>query len=130
MVRIFCPVSDQALAALLSGRCHDAEADRALSAILALIRGAGPLGDFEIYTGVVELSPVWESFRPTALAQPVAGAAGTIAWSPTIAVTTWVRGDVSESVFSDAIDALLAAHPWEVPVIEISHVRLATRSAK
>jgi hypothetical protein len=110
-------VAPATFAALLAGRCDALEQDTAAAAVLAAIRGAG-LGDFGRYTGVVEAGLGVEIFTPTAAAVPTLGAAGMTSHSPTLILTTWADADAPG--LEAAIAAIVAAHPWEVPVIELS----------
>ena len=86
-VRVFVPVTEAALAAMLAGQADAAEADPVLAAILRIVRADNPLGDFGLYSGVAEMAPGWESFRPAAGARPALGAAGETALSPTAILT-------------------------------------------
>jgi hypothetical protein len=120
-VRIHCPVAPETFAALVAGRGAALEADPAAAAVLAAIRGAG-LGDFGSYTGVVEVALGLEVFTPTAAARPVQGRAGETSHVPMVIMTTWA--DADSAALDAAIAAIAAAHPWEVPVIELSQARM------
>ena len=82
------------------------------------------MGDFGLYHGVVEIGTGWESFTPSPDAAPTLGAAGTATLSPTVILTSYVA---AEADIEGALAALLAAHPWEVPVIELSQAELLVR---
>lgn len=122
VIRIHCPVTPETFAALVAGRGAALEVDPAASAVLAAIRAAG-LGDFGSYRGVVEAALGIEIFTPTAAASPALGAAGVISHSPTVILTSWADGE--PLAIEAALAAIRAAHPWEVPVIELSEARLA-----
>ena len=47
--------------------------------------------------------------------------------SPTVIVTTYVCGDIDPAAIELALARLLAAHPWEVAVIELVDIALLTR---
>ena len=126
-LRVFCPVAADTLSRLMTGAA--VEDDPALGAMLAIVRGDNPLGDFGLYRGVVELQPGWESFMPTGEARPTVGAAGERSLSPTVILTIHIPYDASEAEVNRALDAIIAAHPWEVPVIEIDEVQLLVRAA-
>lgn len=123
-VKIHCPVSAATLAAMLAGDASAVERDETAAAILAIIRADNPLGDFALYGGVVEIAPGWESFTPGAAATPTLGNAGNAALSPTVVLTTYAPAG---SDIEPVLAALMAAHPWEVPVIEIRDVELLIR---
>jgi hypothetical protein len=55
-LRIHCPVAEPVLARLLAGDRQALEDDPALAAMLAIVRGDNPLGDFGLYRGVMELA--------------------------------------------------------------------------
>lgn len=126
-LRIHCPVAQLVLARLLDGDQRALEDDPALAAMFAIVRGDNPLGDFGLYRGVMEVSPGWELFTPTATARPTAGTAGENAVSPTVVLTIHLPHDAPQDRIDAAIDAILRAHPWEVPVIELTETRLVTR---
>lgn len=121
MLRIHCPVAPETFAALVAGQGAALEADPAASAVLAAIRAAG-LGDFGRYTGVVEAALGIEIFTPTAAARPAQGRAGVTSHVPTVILTTWA--EMAPAALDAALVAIAAAHPWEVPVIEVSEARL------
>jgi hypothetical protein len=120
-LRVHCPVTPESFAALLAGDAGALERDPAAAAVLAAVRSAG-LGDFGRYTGVVEAALGVEIFTPTAAARPVIGQAGVTSHCPTVILTTWAEAD--RPGLDEAVAAIAAAHPWEVPVIEISEARL------
>jgi hypothetical protein len=97
------------------------ERDGNAAAVLAAIRGAG-LGDFGRYAGVMEVVPAMEIFTPGAEARPAVGRAGVTSHVPSVIITTWA--DTGWAGWDAALAAIAAAHPWEVPVIEISESRL------
>ena len=80
-----------------------------------------------LYRSVVELAPGWEFFTPSAGARPTLGAADIGQASPTVVVTLHVAADVRDDVFDGLLDQLIAAHPWEVPVIELTAAALLLR---
>ncbi|MEL0210106.1 MAG: hypothetical protein VW891_05915, partial [Novosphingobium sp.] len=94
------------------------------SAMLAVIRADNPLGDFTLYKGVCEIALGWESFQPGPDAKPTLGSAEARTLSPTVIITTYACADAE---LEPALDALMAVHPWEVPVIEVTEVDLLVR---
>lgn len=127
LVRIHVPVAADTLAAMLSGNRDAAESDSVLAGILGVIRQDNPLGDFGLYKGVFELAPGWEGFEPGPAARPALGAAGACTLSPTIVVSVHACCKPDNAAFAEALDRIMAIHPWEVPVIEIAPVRIAVR---
>lgn len=126
-VRIYVPVAPATLAALLAGESAAMERDPVLSAMLAIVRAQPALGDFGLYNGVAEIALGWETFTPGPDAAPTLGTADETTFSPTVTVTTWLRDDAAEADVDAALAALIAAHPWEVPVIEVTESRLLLR---
>jgi len=128
-IRIHCPISLDTFKALLTGNLAAIESDPTAAKMLAIIRAANPLGDFDLYRGVFELSLGMEGFTPTARAQPTEGKAGIPALSPTAVITTYVDAGADRGEVLAALDELMRAHPWEVPVIELSDetIRLVQR---
>ncbi|WP_395329598.1 hypothetical protein WBP06_15575 [Novosphingobium sp. BL-8H] len=127
LVRIHVPVAAETLVAMLNGIGAAAERDPVLAPILAVIREDNPLGDFGLYKGVFELSPGWEGFQPGPDAQPTLGEAGCMTLSPTVIVSVHAPCPPEDPAFAAALERIMAIHPWEVPVMEISSVRLAVR---
>lgn len=124
VVAIHCPVAPETLVAMLAGDGGALERDPAAAALLAVIRAENALGDFGLYHGVAEIGLGWESFTPSADAVPTLGAAGTTALSPTVILKTYAPADAD---IESALAALMAAHPWEVPVIELAEAELLLR---
>lgn len=118
-VIIRCPVSADTFAALIRGDFAALESDPWAARTLAVIRTHPVLGDFGLYRGVFEAALGIEGFTPTARATPVAGASGHDTLSPTVTITTYLDADADPRSTQAALDALLAAHPWEIPVIEL-----------
>ena len=126
-VRIHVPVAPETLAAMLGGESAAMERDPVLSAMLAIVRAQPALGDFGLYNGVAEIALGWETFTPGPDAVPTLGAADETTFSPTVTVTTWLRDEAAQADVDAALAALMAAHPWEVPVIEVTESRLLLR---
>lgn len=124
-VKVHCPVSPDTLAALLSGDADALERDATAAVLLAVISSDNALGDFGLYHGVAEVGIGWESFTPSPSAAPTLGSVGATALSPTVILTTYAP---AEADIDEALNALMAAHPWEVPVIEVYEVDLLVRT--
>lgn len=130
-IRIRCPVRAETWRALVAGDFAALKRDAAAGAMIAIIRSDNPLGDFGLYRGVFEISLGIEGFTPTAEARPTAGAADAATLSPTVTITTYAHAGADRTAMDTALAALVAAHPWEVPVIEVwdAGMRLAVRTA-
>ncbi|MDE0879146.1 MAG: hypothetical protein OSB00_10860 [Sphingomonas bacterium] len=128
IVRIYCPVAIETLVAMTTRDTAALERDPTLAAMLAIIRDDNPIGDFGPYRSVVEMTPGWEMFTPGADARPTLGEADQGQLSPTAILTVHIAAGVPDEIFGDILDSFLAAHPWEVPVIELFHAELLTRS--
>ena len=119
-VRIHCPLDQDTFARLLKGDLAALEKDPVAARILSVIRAPNPLGDFDVYQGVFEVSLGVEGFTAALGANPAMGAPGATTLSPTAIITTYVDVAADAVEVAAALDALVRAHPWETPVIEIS----------
>lgn len=128
-VRIHVPVSPESFRAMLAGDIAAGERDPVLAAILAIVREDNPLGDFGLYKGVAEVGLGWESFTPGPEAKPTFGEAAMTSLSPTVILAVHASCDEDDPAFLEAMDRILAVHPWEVPVIEIAPTWLAERGS-
>jgi len=127
-LKVHCPVDRPTMDLLAAGDFAVIDPDCALGRIVAIVREDGPLGDFGIYQSVIELATGWELFTPGTGAKPALGRAETQTASPTAILTLYIPADAAEDAVSSAISAIVAAHPWEVPVIEITSTSLVTRA--
>lgn len=128
MLRIYCPVERQTIIALAGGDASAMERDPTLAKMLRILRADGPLGDFGIYKSVAEIVAGWEIFRPETGAQPAFGEPGQPAASPTVILTTYFPYDASAHAVDRCLEAIMLAHPWETPVIELRDASLLERS--
>jgi hypothetical protein len=124
-IRVAWPVSSAVLLRLLAGDMEALDCDEGLAGLHAILDDANPLGDFGAYQAVAEVAPGWELFRPGTGANPTRGSIGHREVSPSLMVTIHIPGDAPQEGVDSAIARLLAAHSWEVPVIEVSEVTLA-----
>lgn len=127
VLRLSWPVDPVTIAALQSGITGALEKDESFAKLLAALRAENPLGDFGIYQAVAEVTPCWELFQPQAGSSPALGSAGQAQVSTNLMVTIHVDAAAPEDEFEAVLDWLVALHPWEVPVIEISDAELALR---
>ncbi len=123
VVRVHCPVSGVVLARLQAGEAAALDDDPVLAAIVAIIRGSDVLGAIGPYRGVFELGFGLESFVPGADAVPTTGRAGMAEVVATVVVKTYAAPGAD---IDAALAAIVAAHPWEVPVVEVGAVELVT----
>ncbi|KTT96003.1 hypothetical protein [Sphingomonas sanguinis] len=115
-IRVHCPVAPQTLAAMIAGDPGAVERDATAAVLLGILR-TPPLGDFGRYRDVVELALGYEGFRPGDGAVPTLGTVGEPSWSPTVILTAIYGADADVDSLAEQ---LLAAHPWDVPVIAVS----------
>lgn len=126
ILTIHVPVAAATLRSLAAGDHACIDGEPALSAILAIVREANPLGDFGAYRGVVELGLGWELFTPAGSARPTLGAADIESRSPTVILRVHLPAE-DPALADAAITRILTAHPWEIPVIERSTAHLLMR---
>jgi hypothetical protein len=119
ILRIHCPAAAATVAAMRAGHIDAIERDAVVAPLLAIIRADNPLGDFGTYQNVVEIALGAESFVPTAASTPTEGVAGAVSVLPNVILTTYIADGAAEALVSAALAEIVAAHPWEVPVIEI-----------
>ena len=121
VVRVHCPVSANVLARLQAREAAALTDDAVLRAVVEVIRGSDVLGAVGPYRGVFELGFGLESFVPQAEAVPTTGRAGEAAMVSTVVVKSYAAegADIARE-----LAAIVAAHPWEVPVIEVGMVAL------
>ncbi|WP_294334439.1 hypothetical protein [uncultured Sphingomonas sp.] len=126
ILTLHVPVQAETLRRLAAGDAACLDDEPALSAMLAIVREANPLGDFGAYHGVVELGLGWELFTPGDSARPTLGAPNVESRSPTVILRIHVPGE-DPSAADATIRRILAAHPWETPVMERSTAELLSR---
>ena len=123
-ITVYGPASRRAWLALLAGDPAAVEADPAVAPLLAVLRAQPEFGALGPYRNVFELSGGHESFTPDAGAQPTFGHAGETSTTASVAITTYVAAGVAEQRLTDLVALLAAAHPWELPVIEVCAVQV------
>lgn len=118
-LRVHWPVSAETFESLVAsaGAAYLSEDLRPLRDV---IETTSELGDFGAYTDVVEMSLGVETFLVGDSANATLGARGERCVSPTLVVTTYLSADLSAARVDQVISELVSAHPWEVPVIELS----------
>ncbi|KQM22475.1 hypothetical protein ASE73_14070 [Sphingomonas sp. Leaf24] len=124
VVRVHCPVSANVLARLQAGEAAALADGPVLSGVVGVIRASDVLGAIGPYRGVFELGFGLESFVPGKDALPTTGRAGEAEVVPTVVVKTYAAEGAD---IAAALAAIVAVHPWEVPVIEVGAVELVRR---
>ncbi len=123
-ITIYCPASREAWLALLAGDASRLEEDPAIAPLLATLRTHPEFGALGPYRNVYEVSGGHESFTPGSAARPTLGTAGKTSTTPSIVVTTYLTGAVTDVRLAELVAALAASHPWELPVIEFCEVQV------
>ena len=124
VVRVHCPVSGNVLARLQAGEASALADDPVLAGVVEVIRGSDVLGAIGPYRGVFELGFGLESFVPGADAVPTTGRAGAVEVVATVVVKSYAAAGAN---IGAELAAIVAAHPWEVPVVEVGVVELVGR---
>ena len=119
-IKIHWPVSRRTVAAVGAGHVEALGDDESLAALLRELRASPGVGDFGLYQDVFEVSIGAEGFTPKDGALPAFGAVGGRTLSPTLALTTYIDAAAGEDEISQILARIVAAHPWEVPVVELS----------
>ena len=127
-IRVTWPVSSAVLLRLQAGDMAALDCEDGLASLFAILDGDNPLGDFGTYQAVAQVTPGWELFRPGADAKPSRGTIGQREVSPSLMITIHIPGSATRVAVDAAIARLLAAHPWEIPVVEVAEVALAARA--
>jgi hypothetical protein len=129
-LRVFCPVEPQTLSAMLAADGSAIERDKHVAEMVRIIRSGSALGDFGIYKSVIEISPGWELFTSGADAAPTLEESGSSSTSPTAILTIYIAEEAPTVEVDAGIAAILKAHPWEVPVLEMFETSLLLRKTR
>ncbi len=124
VVRVHCPVSGNVLARLQAGEAAALADDPVLAAVVDVIRGSEVLGAVGPYRGVFELGFGLESFVPGTDAVPATGRAGAAEVVATVVVKSYAAAGAD---IGAELAAIVAVHPWEVPVAEVGVVEMVGR---
>ncbi|MFG6192680.1 hypothetical protein [Nonomuraea sp. JJY05] len=119
-IKVYWPVSRQTLAAMAAGDVAALEADPSLGELLHVLETSPEVGDFGLYTDVFEVGIGAEGFTAVHGATPTLGAIGARSLSPTLTFTTYIDASATDDEVSWVLSRIMDAHPWEVPVIELS----------
>ena len=116
------------MAAIARGDAAAIARDPDAQPIISIIEHSSDLGNFGRYRGVFELSLGIEAFTPQPGARPAVGEADKRTFSATAAIATYVPMTVATDRLSELLQSLAAAHPWEIPVIDIAEVHVFGRA--
>ncbi|MEU8575153.1 hypothetical protein [Streptomyces asoensis] len=119
-IKVYWPVATTTLTACANGDLDALRADESFAALLRIVETSPELGDFGVYGDVFEVSLGAEGFSVRPGARPALGSVGGRFLSATLAVTTYVDAAADDDTLARLLDRLADAHPWEVPVIELS----------
>ncbi|WP_458112749.1 hypothetical protein M1D88_00860 [Arthrobacter sp. R1-13] len=119
-LRIHWPIEREILARLAAGETQVFEEDPRMAAFLAVLREMPELGDFGMYHHVFESGLGFEGFTVGEGANPTMGTVGERSVSPTFLLTTYIDADLSDDAVGRIVERVVAIHPWEVPVLEVS----------
>jgi hypothetical protein len=101
-----------------------AASDPAVQEIMRVIREFDFAGSVGTYRAVAQISGCADTFTPTADSAPVHGAADIASTLPSARVVTYVPAGTPGADIDRLIGALVSAHPWEHPLVEMDRVSL------
>ncbi|MGO4418106.1 hypothetical protein AB4Z54_04915 [Streptomyces sp. MCAF7] len=119
-IKVYWPVSQQTLAVLAAGDVEVLHQDESLAELFRALEASPEVGDFGLYTDVFEVGIGAEGFTAAPGSTPTLGAVGARSLSPTLTFTTYVDASAADDEVSGVLTRIVAAHPWEVPVVELS----------
>ncbi|MFD9392241.1 hypothetical protein ACFWBB_16405 [Streptomyces sp. NPDC060000] len=119
-IKVYWPVATATLTACAEGDLDALRADESFASLLRVLETSPELGDFGVYGDVFEVAIGAEGFTVRPGARPALGSIGGRFLSSTLAVTTHVDAAVDDDALTRVLARLADAHPWEVPVIELS----------
>ena len=96
----------------------------AVQEILRVLRAFDFAGSVGTYQAVAEISAGAETFVHTKDSAPAHGAAGIAATVPSARLVTYVPAGTPGGRVDQMIGAVVSAHPWQHPVIEVDRVSL------
>jgi hypothetical protein len=92
--------------------------------IMRVIRAFDFAGSVGTYRAVAQISGCADTFTPTADSAPVHGAADTASTVPSARIVTYVPAATPGGDVDRLIAALVSAHPWEHPLVEVDRISL------
>jgi hypothetical protein len=96
----------------------------AVQEIMRVVREFDFAGSVGTYRAVAQISGGADTFTPTADSAPVHGTADIASTVPSARVVTYVPAATPGGDIDQLIGALVSAHPWEHPLIEVDRVSL------
>ncbi|MFF5187536.1 hypothetical protein ACFY30_27870 [Streptomyces sp. NPDC000345] len=119
-IRVYWPVAHTTLAAATAGDTGAVRDDASFASLLRVLESSPGLGDFGLYDDVFEVGFGAEGFTTRPGAAPVLGRVGGRSLSPTLTFTSYIDAGASDEELTRILARIADAHPWEVPVIELS----------
>jgi hypothetical protein len=119
-IKVYWPVDTATLVACAEGDLDMLRSDESFASLVRVLEATPELGDFGVYGDVFEVAFGAEGFTVRPGARPSLGSVGGRFLSSTLAVTTYVDAGVDDDELARVLARLADAHPWEVPVIELS----------
>lgn len=119
-LRVHWPVSSETFTRIAAGEVSALQRDPGISELLAAVEQFRDLGDFGNYKHVFESGLGLEGFTCSEGAEPTLGKVGEQTVSPTFVFTTYFDAATDNDVVEQFLQELMAIHPWELPVIEVT----------
>lgn len=119
-LRVHWPISAETFARIAAGDAGAVQQDPGLAVLLQAVEQFPDLGDFGNYKHVFESGIGFEGFSCGEGATPTLGRVGEQTLSPTFVFTTYFDASLDDAVLERAMQELVAIHPWELPVIEVT----------
>ncbi|WP_018761979.1 MULTISPECIES: hypothetical protein [Micrococcaceae] len=119
-LRVHWPISAETFSRIAAGNADAVQQDPGLAKLLKAVEQFPDLGDFGNYKHVFESGIGFEGFSCGEGATPTLGRVGEQTLSPTFVFTTYFDSALDDSVLERAMQELVAIHPWELPVIEVT----------
>jgi len=119
-LRVHWPISTETFGRIAAGDTQAVQQDPGLAELLKAVQQFPELGDFGNYQHVFESGIGFEGFSCGEGATPTLGRVGEQTLSPTFVFTTYFDSALDDAVLERAMQELVAIHPWELPVIEVT----------
>ncbi|MGO4236561.1 hypothetical protein [Pseudarthrobacter sp. YAF2] len=119
-LRVHWPISAETFGRIAAGDAGAVQQDPGLAGLLHAVKKFPDLGDFGNYKHVFESGIGFEGFSCGEGATPTLGRVGEQTLSPTFVFTTYFDASLDDAVLERAMQELVAIHPWELPVIEVT----------
>jgi hypothetical protein len=101
-----------------------AASDPAVQEVMRVIRAFDFAGSVGTYRAVAQISGCADTFTPTADSAPVHGVADAASTVASARIVTYIPAGTPGGDVDRLIGALVSAHPWEHPLIELDRVSL------